>query len=113
MGRLDKDGLFSWLKLEPGDVAQLENELVAFEERTLAELRRLRWLKLIPLDDMTVKGQSRLQEISDEKEGLWQLHLAYGKWRIWGYFEDPAFYIVWWDPNHDVCTGKSVKRKAS
>jgi hypothetical protein len=113
MGQLDLEGTFSWLKLGAADVAQLERELVEFETKTLNELKHLRWLKLIPVSDMTPDGKRRFNEISAEPEGLWQLHLAYGKWRVWGHFEDPSFYIVWWDPNHAVCTGKSVNRKVS
>src|SRR4051794_29343470 len=63
MGRLDLDGVFSWLKLSTSDVAQLERELVHFEGKGLNELKRIRWLKLIGVEEMTIDARRRLAEI--------------------------------------------------
>lgn len=109
---MDLDGDFSWLGLTSECVAELEQELATFERKSIDELRRLRWLKHIPVREMTVDAQRRLRAISAELEGLWQLHLSRHRWRVWGWFEDPMFYVVWWDPNHNVCTGNSRKRRA-
>lgn len=116
LGRLNKEGAFSWLDLSPDAIAALETELVEFENRPLHELKNLRWLKFIEAEEFTPKGRRAFSEIADKRmggdtEGLWQLHLATSRWRIWGHFEDPMFYVVWWDPDHDACTGKSVKRR--
>lgn len=116
MGRLIKAGDFSWLDLDTGLIAALESELVEFETRPLHELKQLKWLKFIESDEFTPKGQKAFDRISDKRmggdtEGLWQLHLATGRWRIWGHFEDPMFFMVWWDPEHEACTGKSVSRR--
>lgn len=61
---------------------------------------------------MTVDGRRRLAKINKQEDGLWQLHLKHKKWRVWGYFEDPEFFFLWWDSDHAVATGKSRKRKS-
>lgn len=114
LGQLDLAGEFGWHKLEPEHVAQLERELMEFESRPLYELTgKLNWLKPIPAKDMTPRAQRQLvADGRDPDEDLWQLHLSYGKWRIYGYYSEPYFHISWWDPDHDACTGKSVKRRS-
>ncbi len=60
---------------------------------------------------MTPKGQKALGEVSEQEEGLWQLHLGRNKWRIWGHYKEPEFFFLFWDPDHEIATGKSRHRK--
>src|SRR6266542_2997081 len=98
-GRLDLDSTckFSWQMLEACDVAELERELVKFQNWKISTLRRKGWLKFIGKESMKVEAQRRLAEINKLENGLWQLHLHRDKWRVWGYFEEPEFYFLWWD----------------
>lgn len=111
-GRLDHAGAFGCNTLAAGDVEGLEKELVAFQREPIYALRAKKWLKFVPIEDMTPDGRKRLFQISDNQgDGLWQLHLGRWKWRVWGYFEDPEFFFLWWDSAHTVATGRSRKRK--
>lgn len=108
---MDFEGTWGWAKLVSVDCERLHQELQAFEDETLAFLKQRRWLKLIPPQDMTQGAVRRLRELGrDDPEGLWQLHLAHDKWRVWGFLEEPLFYVLWWDPDHSVATGKSRSR---
>jgi hypothetical protein len=111
-GRLDHDTAFGCQHLLSTDVRELEKELETFQEELISALRQKRWLKFVPVDDMTQAGQKALSAVNDKEEGLWQLHLLRYKWRIWGYFEDPEFFFVFWDCNHNIATGTSHRRKA-
>ena len=110
-GRLDHDGKFASLTLARSDVPDLERELVAFQDESIDALLKRRWLKFVPVSDMTRDGQQRFGEINKQEEGLWQLHLGRNKWRVWGYFERPEFFFLWWDSEHAVATGKSRNRR--
>ncbi|HEY4809898.1 MAG TPA: hypothetical protein VIH71_02455 [Solirubrobacteraceae bacterium] len=111
-GRLDHDTAFRCQNLLNTDVREVEKELETFQGELISALRQKRWLKFIPAGDMTQAGQRALWEVNDKEEGLWQLHLLRYKWRIWGYFEDPKFFFVFWDCNHDIATGNSRTRNA-
>ena len=112
-GRLDHFGRFACQTLAGADVPALEQELVAFQSEPIWSLRRKHWLKFVPASDMTPDGQTGLSAINPQEDGLWQLHLHRYKWRIWGYFEDPEFFFLWWDSDHAVATGKSRNRRSS
>jgi hypothetical protein len=107
---LEHDGDFGWQKLTVGCADILEKEVCVFQETPIHELRSKKWLKFIPISDMKIPAQNRLRRISKQQDGLWQLHLHHDKWRIWGYYEEPNFAFLWWDPDHGVATGASRRR---
>ncbi len=109
-GKLDHEGQFGWQTLALDQVQELEREIVDFQQAPIYELRKKNWLKFIGADEMTPAGRERLSELNDQENGLWQLHLARHKWRVWGYFEEPEFSFVWWDCEHAVATGRSRHR---
>jgi len=111
-GRLDYEGQFACQTLDLADIPDLERELQAFQREPIHSLRQRHWLKYIPGDEMTSDGRKRLAEVSEQEDGLWQLDLQRNKWRIWGYFEDPEFYFLWWDGGHAVATGRSRRRRS-
>jgi hypothetical protein len=111
-GRLDHETEFGCHTLLGADARNLEGELEVFQQEKISVLRHKKWLKFIGEDDMTPAGRKALAEVNAQENGLWQLHLHRNKWRVWGYFEDPEFFFVWWDDNHDVATGRSRRRKS-
>lgn len=111
-GRLDHTTSFSCQTLLRADAEELERELAEFQDETIPALKSKRWLKYINRREMTPDGRSALAEVSQDEEGLWQLHLKRHKWRIWGYFDDPEFFFVFWDCDHNIATGKSRTRSS-
>lgn len=111
-GRLDHQGKFGCHTLLSADVRELEDELKAFQDEPIWSLRERDWLKFVEIEDMTSDGRRRLTQISKQETGLWQLHLARHKWRVWGYFDEPEFFFLWWDSGHGVATGRSRTRRS-
>lgn len=112
-GRLDHKTGFSCGTLLRTDVRELERELAILQKEPISSLVKKRWLKFIGANEMTPNGRQALAEASNkQEEGLWQLHLKRYKWRIWGYFEEPEFFFLFWDAGHEIATGKSRHRKA-
>jgi len=51
---------------------------------------------------LSSKARTRLLEIGmDDQDKLWSIRLS-SKKRLWGILDRGIFYIVWWDPNHQV-----------
>jgi len=70
---------------------------------TLGELLGRPGNKPIPWENMCPDAQKRAQEMElDIFDGLWELRLG-GTERLWGLLDAHCFYVVWWDPNHEVC----------
>jgi hypothetical protein len=109
-GRLDHETEFGCQTLVSTDVKALEQELAVFQREPIWRLRRNEWLKFIPAKDMTRAGQEALQRINKQEEGLWQLHLHDERWRIYGYYEEPEYFFLWWDGGKKVATGRSRRR---
>ena len=78
----------------------------------LAELEKLTWAEAtarasarmtrIPTPKLPPKARRRLEQLKlDDFGELYEIRVA-GKPRIWGVREEPVFYFLWWDPNHEV-----------
>ena len=62
----------------------------------------------IELPKLVKKAQARAIELNlDEFDELCSIATA-GRSRIWGYIKEGIFYIVWFDPEHEICP--SMKR---
>ena len=109
-GRLDHETEFGCQTLLSTDVRALEKELAAFQKEPIWRLRRNDWLKFIPANEMTRAGQEALATINKQEEGLWQLHLHQERWRVYGYYEEPEYFFLWWDGDKKVATGRSRRR---
>jgi hypothetical protein len=99
---LDLDGPHGWRACDAEHLAQLQRQLVELEGETLAYLQRERRAKLIPVSDLRPPPQERLLELGLEFDELWELRLL-SKWRVWGTVEGSVFFVLWWDPEEDVC----------
>jgi hypothetical protein len=111
-GRLDYATVFGCHRLRSEDAQELEHELTTFQGKLISTLRRKDWLKFVPIEDMTPDGRKALAQINKQESGLWQLHLHKYKWRVWGYFDHPKFYFLFWDAGHGIATGRSRRRSS-
>lgn len=107
---LEHDGRWSW---NVTDAAL--RQIVAF----LTQMERLTWTEIraqltgsrsgshrkhhsIPLEALCSEAQRRLQELGlDEFDELFRFRLN-NMTRLWGIVHDSVFYVLWWDPDHQV-----------
>ena len=100
---MDHDGDFSWAGLSTDDVRLVAQRCKSWETLRAGEFIGQTGTKPIPFVNMSPVAQKRAAEIElDVFDGLWELRLG-GKQRIWGLLDGHVFYIVWWDPDHQVC----------
>ena len=57
----------------------------------------------IPVERLCSEAQRRLQDLKLDPDELFGFRLS-GSRRLWGAVDDKdgAFYVVWWDPDHQV-----------
>lgn len=90
--------------LQNSDVFQeIIPKLISFERRTwgdiISDRKHNHW---IDTSKLTKEAQDRLLEIQLFNDSLFSLHLT-GTLRLFGYIENGVYYIVWYDPNHEIC----------
>jgi len=60
-------------------------------------------VKAIPVGDLCAAAQDRLAELrQDDRDELWEIRIT-SEARLWGIREGDRFYLLWWDPEHEVC----------
>lgn len=100
---LDAGGPWGWAEMSSAHMRTITAKCKGWESMRQSELFGNGGNKLIPIDNLCSQAQSRLQTIElDDLDGLWELRLSGAK-RIWGHREGHIFYIIWWDPDHQVC----------
>lgn len=81
-------------------------KLISFENRTWGEIvsdkKHNHWIE----SDSFAKGaQSRMVELNLYYDSLFSLRLT-GEMRLFGYIENGIYYIIWYDPKHEICPSK-------
>ena len=57
----------------------------------------------IPVKKFIRNARKRLVKIKlDDHDELFHFILS-GEKRLWGFRESNYFYIIWWDPYHEIC----------
>lgn len=78
-------------------------KLISFEQRKwgdiISDKKHNHW---ISYEKLSKEAQDRLIEIKLYYDALFSLRLT-GTMRLFGYIENGIFYIIWYDPNHEVC----------
>jgi len=61
---------------------------------------------MIAVEKICRKAQARLKEIGQEDvDELVSLRFG-SKGRLWGIRDNEYLKILWWDPNHEICTSQ-------
>lgn len=103
---LDHAGRWGWTDLSSGHIRKIATSCKGWESMSSGEVFNSSGNKPIPWDSFHPDAQKRLRDIElDDYEGLWELRLS-GTARLWGLLKQGIFYIVWWDPNHEVCPSR-------
>lgn len=90
--------------LKKSDIfSEIIPKLISFEKRKWSDIvsdnKHNHW---IGCEKLSREAQKRLDEIKIYYESLFSLRLN-GTLRLFGYIENGIFYIIWYDPDHEVC----------
>ena len=103
-GKMDVEGRWGW-----NNSNNSKFDMKLFLEKVF-ENQKLSWQELknngshdVDLDKIITEARKRLEEIEqDEIAQLYSLRLS-GKMRMWGIKDNNIFWILWWDPHHEIC----------
>ena len=103
LSMMDSGGRWGFSNLSVEHVKLISDKCKGFEGMTVGQLMALPSSKQIEWNKMCRDAQKRAETIQlDHFDGLVELRLG-GRERLWGILEGHCFYIVWWDPDHEVC----------
>lgn len=78
-------------------------KLVSLEQRCWSDIisdkKHNHW---IDCKDFSKEAQSRISQMPQSYDSLFSLRLS-GKLRLFGVIENSVFYLIWTDPEHEVC----------
>lgn len=100
--KMDMDGKWGWSGFSSYHLREFLNKLFDCQKLTWQDLyyngsHRILVSQIVP------EARKRLQNLLlDEWEELYSLRLA-GKQRVWGLKEGRIFWLLWWDPEHEIC----------
>ncbi len=101
-GQMDMQGPFGWRHFDPLQIQEMLQKIFDSQKMTWQALRE-NGSHFVQVDQLCSAAQKRLSELKkDEWEELFSLRLS-GKVRIWGIKEGNILWLLWWDPNHEVC----------
>ncbi len=100
--KMDMNGKWGWSSFEALNIKHFLGKLFESQKLTWQELRQ-NGSHQISVDQIVTDARKRLQILQlDEWEELYSIRIA-GKPRLWGIKESSIFWILWWDPNHEIC----------
>jgi hypothetical protein len=100
---IDVGGQWCWTKLKDTTLSKVLQKLSDFETMTWKEILGKRHHHL-SWDSLSPEAQKRIRELDilDYADYIYSLAIE-GKPRVIGLLRDHIFYILWWDPDHEVC----------
>jgi hypothetical protein len=101
-GQMDMNGPWGWHKFDPQFLQGLLHKI--FDSQKLSWQTLLEHgSHLVQVGDLCSKAQRRLIELcKDDCDELYSFRLT-GSKRIWGIKDGNILWLLWWDPNHEVC----------
>ncbi len=89
-------------KMKGKELAKALKRLGEFEKMTWAVIEA-NGSHFVAVDEIINNAKRRLAKIKQEDtDSFFSLRMN-GKRRIWGIRKRHILYIMWWDPNHEVC----------
>ncbi len=103
MANVDCDGPWSWDKLQCSEfLKDVWEKMRHFETMTWDSMNRKQH-HMVSVSRMIPRAQERLRQLGrDQLESLASFHFN-GKKRIWAHRIGNEFWLLWWDPKHEVC----------
>jgi len=102
---LELQGAYGWARLQGQAIRGLRDRLAELEKSTWAEIfvRDRHQNHSVDRDKLSTDAQKKLRKRKlDDFERFWSLRIT-AKERVWGLLVEDVFYLLWWDPEHEVC----------
>lgn len=99
---MDHTGPWGWQKFTSSHLRDFLNHLLNSQKMTFQELRD-NGSHAVVVGDLIPEAQKRLVEIQkDDLDELFSWRIT-GKKRVWCIKECSMLWLLWWDPEHQVC----------
>ncbi len=96
------DGPFGWSNIQGPKLREVAGKLAEFEKRTWADILGGDSHEIL-LDSLCKDAKKRLRELKlDDFDHVLSLRLS-GAERVICILSNNVAYVLWWDPEHDVC----------
>lgn len=100
--QMDQEGQWGWNQFDPSQLQEVFQKIFESQKLTWQDLRN-NGSHPVDRTDLCPEAQKRLILLQKEDlDQLFSLRLT-GRKRIWGIKEGNIFWILWWDPYHQVC----------
>lgn len=100
--QMDMEGPWGWRNFEGLQIQEFLQRVFECQKLTWQTLRD-NGAHSVDVATLVSDAQKRLKHIKKEDlEHLYSLRLS-GRKRIWGIKEGNILWLLWWDPNHEVC----------
>lgn len=100
--QMDNDDPRGWNKFDPRQMQEVLQKIFESQKLTWQDLRN-NGSHFVDRTDLCSEAQKRLIQIQKEDlDQLFSLRLT-GRKRIWRIKEHNILWLLWWDPNHEVC----------
>jgi hypothetical protein len=109
-GFIDHGGRWDWTSMDTAKSKEIMGKMGEWEKKTWNEIFSADRANQhdVEVGDLIKDAQDRLTDLKlDDFDSLFRFRFS-GKERLWGVKLENIFYIVWWDPNHEICP--SAKR---
>src|SRR5690242_3000238 len=101
-GQMDMNGPWGWNKFDPLLMQDFLQKIFDSQKLTWQILRD-NGSHLVQIDNLCAKARKRLFELrKDDCDELFSLRIT-GCKRIWGIKDGNILWLLWWDPDHEVC----------
>lgn len=99
--QMDLDGPWGWNLFDSTNMQEVFQKIFESQKLSWQELRN-NGSHFVDMEDLCPQAQKRLINIKKEDlDQLFSLRLT-GRKRIWGIKEGNIFWLLWWDPSHEV-----------
>lgn len=100
--QMDREGQWGWNYFDPFQLPEILEKIFEAQKLTWQGLRD-NGSHLVDRTSLCSEAQKRLIQLQKEDlDQLFSLRLT-GRKRIWGIKERNILWLLWWDPNHEVC----------
>lgn len=103
MSKIDDNSPWGWNHITCSDfLKNIWDKMRNFETMTWIDILG-RDHHEIPVSNIIRQAQKRLEELGhDDEDTLVSFHIT-GRQRIWAIRSGEDAFLLWWDPNHEIC----------